>query len=138
MLTAAERKALMAKFADDAPLVIFATGEGDGYLMLPIVGEVDGQRIVHVVPVPPAGASPELLEAYSARATATVTGRCPLCDVVAKGTSPDDEMLHEDQCPVTTEALRAALTAHWATGRNAPCPCGSGRKFKWCHWAARP
>lgn len=19
-------------------------------------------------------------------------------------------------------------------GRNEPCPCGSGKKFKWCHW----
>jgi hypothetical protein len=24
------------------------------------------------------------------------------------------------------------------TGRNEPCPCGSGRKFKQCHGAAPP
>ena len=29
-----------------------------------------------------------------------------------------------------------ALPAGWeVTGRNAPCPCGSGRKFKHCHGA---
>jgi hypothetical protein len=25
-----------------------------------------------------------------------------------------------------------------APGRNGPCPCGSGRKFKRCCWAADP
>ena len=23
------------------------------------------------------------------------------------------------------------------SGRNDPCPCGSGRKFKHCHWGRR-
>jgi preprotein translocase subunit SecA len=28
----------------------------------------------------------------------------------------------------------AALPAGWQmTSRNAPCPCGSGKKFKHCH-----
>ena len=30
----------------------------------------------------------------------------------------------------------SALPVGWeATGRNSPCPCGSGRKFKHCHGA---
>ena len=30
----------------------------------------------------------------------------------------------------------SALPANWeSTGRNAPCPCGSGKKFKHCHGA---
>jgi preprotein translocase subunit SecA len=30
----------------------------------------------------------------------------------------------------------SALPTGWeATGRNAPCPCGSGKKFKHCHGA---
>jgi preprotein translocase subunit SecA len=30
----------------------------------------------------------------------------------------------------------SALPAGWdRTGRNAPCPCGSGKKFKHCHGA---
>lgn len=23
-------------------------------------------------------------------------------------------------------------------GRNDPCPCGSGKKFKRCHWSGKP
>ncbi|MDZ4321274.1 MAG: SEC-C metal-binding domain-containing protein, partial [Phenylobacterium sp.] len=30
----------------------------------------------------------------------------------------------------------SSLPAGWEqTGRNAPCPCGSGKKFKHCHGA---
>ena len=30
----------------------------------------------------------------------------------------------------------SALPEGWErTGRNSPCPCGSGRKFKYCHGA---
>ncbi len=33
-----------------------------------------------------------------------------------------------------TATAAAAVTAPWArTPRNAPCPCGSGKKFKHCH-----
>jgi preprotein translocase subunit SecA len=33
-----------------------------------------------------------------------------------------------------TSASAAALPEGWQrTGRNAPCPCGSGKKFKHCH-----
>lgn len=34
-------------------------------------------------------------------------------------------------------AGRAPMPADWAdVGRNDPCPCGSGKKFKKCHGAA--
>jgi uncharacterized protein len=33
------------------------------------------------------------------------------------------------------DARRRAVFAR--AGRNQPCPCGSGRKFKHCHGAAR-
>jgi preprotein translocase subunit SecA len=33
-------------------------------------------------------------------------------------------------------AAGGAMPADWQrTGRNAPCPCGSGKKFKHCHGA---
>jgi len=33
--------------------------------------------------------------------------------------------------------LRAGpVTGTKDTARNAPCPCGSGKKFKFCHGAA--
>ena len=35
-----------------------------------------------------------------------------------------------------TEANRPVVHAGPKTGRNEPCPCGSGRKFKKCHGAA--
>ena len=31
--------------------------------------------------------------------------------------------------------LTALPAGYERTGRNAPCPCGSGRKFKHCHGA---
>lgn len=37
-----------------------------------------------------------------------------------------------DAVPVKTEPLRAGPK----TERNAPCPCGSGKKFKRCHGVA--
>ena len=40
------------------------------------------------------------------------------------------EIVHAKNFPDPTgTALRLKI------GRNAPCPCGSGRKFKRCHWA---
>jgi hypothetical protein len=48
------------------------------------------------------------------------TGGCPACAIP----------LTED------EYLRGAeLAALPVVGRNDPCPCGSGRKFKKCHGA---
>jgi preprotein translocase subunit SecA len=43
--------------------------------------------------------------------------------------------LPEGLSPTQREALPVtALPPNWeATGRNAPCPCGSGKKFKHCH-----
>ena len=40
--------------------------------------------------------------------------------------------------PVTVAALGLPTTAeatdeYAGVGRNAPCPCGSGKKFKMCH-----
>ena len=36
--------------------------------------------------------------------------------------------------PAATAGGAAGPRAPWAgTGRNAPCPCGSGKKFKHCH-----
>lgn len=43
----------------------------------------------------------------------------------AIGTPDDDEDL--------ATVLRFAVTAAPAPGRNEPCPCGSGRKYKQCH-----
>ncbi|MGA0118308.1 MAG: SEC-C metal-binding domain-containing protein [Ilumatobacteraceae bacterium] len=44
-------------------------------------------------------------------------------------------MLHEQQEVVQKPIVKDAND--WSnTPRNAPCPCGSGRKYKVCHGAA--
>lgn len=72
-------------------------------------------------------------------------------------TLPDADLRHAAAVAAIAPALRA-IHAHWkaargatgssriaaaaphraadAPGRNAPCPCGSGRKYKHCHGAA--
>jgi preprotein translocase subunit SecA len=52
-------------------------------------------------------------------------------NVAAMGMLPDGLSAEQRQAlPIS------ALPENWeATGRNAPCPCGSGKKFKHCHGA---
>jgi SEC-C motif-containing protein len=38
-------------------------------------------------------------------------------------------------CYVDGEAVRAPARAAATAGRNEPCPCGSGQKYKRCHGA---
>jgi uncharacterized protein len=50
-----------------------------------------------------------------------------------------DELAHE-RAPANVMARAVALDRQRAAqvaGRNDPCPCGSGRKFKKCCWASR-
>ena len=52
----------------------------------------------------------------------------------------DQRLLMHDQKPVFTEtesepAPEAIVKAAHKVGRNDPCPCGSGRKYKKCHGA---
>jgi preprotein translocase subunit SecA len=43
-------------------------------------------------------------------------------------------LAEETMAPVRATAVDPADPTTWAaTSRNAPCPCGSGRKFKHCH-----
>ena len=64
-------RAQLAEVDAKAPAVMFGSGRGNGSELLPI----SFGRALFLVPVPPAGASNEVLFAYSIRATATVTGR---------------------------------------------------------------
>jgi uncharacterized protein len=45
-------------------------------------------------------------------------------------------LLQENRAPADVMALVAAEDAK--RGRNEPCPCGSGRKFKHCHGNKTP
>lgn len=54
--------------------------------------------------------------------------------VEAKGLSPAIKPQNELRYSAADEG--GAVIATGGTSRNAPCPCGSGRKFKRCHGAA--
>ena len=57
------------------------------------------------------------------------------------GTVGPEPISHEDvKLPVNKRPKSEELKTPWADGRtfpgtakNAPCPCGSGRKYKMCH-----
>ena len=54
--------------------------------------------------------------------------------VEAKGLSPAIKPKSELRYSAADEA--GGVVASGGTSRNAPCPCGSGRKYKRCHGAA--
>ena len=44
-----------------------------------------------------------------------------------------DEAPEEQRAKAEEQAKVAAAVAGAAVGRNDPCPCGSGKKYKKCH-----
>jgi preprotein translocase subunit SecA len=46
--------------------------------------------------------------------------------------NPEGQLIGDDRAKLPVEALPPGWEM---TGRNSPCPCGSGRKFKHCHGA---
>lgn len=46
--------------------------------------------------------------------------------------NPEGQLIGDDRSKLPVEALPVGWEM---TGRNSPCPCGSGRKFKHCHGA---
>jgi hypothetical protein len=114
-ISAAKTRALIAEATTDAPaLVMFGSGQGDGTHHQPIVlGQV-----LYVVMLPPAGASDALLWAYSARATAAVTGRCPACGarrhIHQRAHTGNITFHHEHDCPAGDDNLIAQVRAERA------------------------
>ena len=56
----------------------------------------------------------------------------------AEAVVPDDAELEEDQPrrgPPVAVVEQRVLTEEDKVGRNDPCPCGSGKKYKKCHGA---
>ncbi len=58
------------------------------------------------------------------------TGENEMADPAAQ--NPEGQLIGDDRSKLPVEALSPGWEM---TGRNAPCPCGSGRKFKHCHGA---
>ncbi len=46
---------------------------------------------------------------------------------------PTRPVYHESRSESASEATRQPVRSDLKVGRNEPCPCGSGRKFKQCH-----
>ncbi|WBT06474.1 preprotein translocase subunit SecA [Brevundimonas vesicularis] len=58
------------------------------------------------------------------------TGENEMADPSAQ--NPEGTLIGDDRSKLPVEALPPGWEM---TGRNSPCPCGSGRKFKHCHGA---
>ena len=58
------------------------------------------------------------------------TGENEMADPSAQ--NPEGTLIGDDRSKLPVEALPLGWEM---TGRNSPCPCGSGRKFKHCHGA---
>ncbi|UNE44613.1 preprotein translocase subunit SecA [Serratia ureilytica] len=51
----------------------------------------------------------------------------------AERLAQQQQLSHHDENALVTEDLNAPATAERKVGRNDPCPCGSGKKYKQCH-----
>jgi len=58
------------------------------------------------------------------------TGENEMANLAAQ--NPEGQLIGDDRSKLPVEALPHGWEM---TGRNSPCPCGSGRKFKHCHGA---
>ena len=51
----------------------------------------------------------------------------------AERLAQNQQLSHHDENALVTEDPNAPATAERKVGRNDPCPCGSGKKYKQCH-----
>ncbi|MEG9604203.1 preprotein translocase subunit SecA [Serratia nematodiphila] len=51
----------------------------------------------------------------------------------AERLAQQQQLSHHDENALVTEDPNAQATAERKVGRNDPCPCGSGKKYKQCH-----
>ncbi len=93
-----------------APTIFFGSGRGRGESITIPVG-----RSLFVLAVPPAGASDDLLRAFSARATASITGQCPECaakrHIVGSTHDRRARFAHEADCPANDERITETIEA---------------------------
>ncbi|HUF50821.1 MAG TPA: preprotein translocase subunit SecA [Longimicrobiales bacterium] len=81
---------------------------------------------------PAAPRSPRPVEQQPADALShAMQGARPLAGGVAAAPRPDVRRLQTNRAEGV--AVQQPVTSDKTTGRNDPCPCGSGRKYKKCH-----
>lgn len=114
--TPVERVALVSRIADRAPRLLPVTRA------LPSGTRTELAAFLRVVaaalPVPDPGSEAEVVEAV---------GR-------ALGAEFDEARREEGSRDEEDRDLARARRRLDAAGRNDPCPCGSGDKYKVCHW----
>ncbi|HEX8341004.1 MAG TPA: preprotein translocase subunit SecA [Tepidisphaeraceae bacterium] len=75
--------------------------------------------------------------AYNVRSTQhQATDNYGVGDNIRETASAVDEPTAEPQQPQTATVVRTITRDEPKVGRNDPCPCGSGKKYKNCHGAA--
>ncbi|QDU68344.1 preprotein translocase subunit SecA [Planctomycetes bacterium Pla86] len=109
--------------------------ELDGEALRDLLGTVLPGRFAPRDPL--AAHVPAVLEAYLAhlREVAVVTHAFELSMAVDPGLEAFAAAVASGAAPRRTTARESKPFEHGAakTGRNDPCPCGSGKKFKQCH-----
>ncbi len=91
-------------------------------------------------PVPTAGVSggttPAITNLTYSAPSEVVDSGAALRSAVAAGPIDEDGQLAESATPAPDAPMAPVVRSDWdKTPRNAPCPCGSGKKFKLCHGA---
>ncbi|HTW27980.1 MAG TPA: preprotein translocase subunit SecA [Acetobacteraceae bacterium] len=78
-------------------------------------------------PPPPVFETPRMVESHPSPQGALFEGDLALAE-------REPEPIRVSTAPIRSDAVDPNNPATWAaTPRNAPCPCGSGRKYKHCH-----
>jgi hypothetical protein len=115
-------------------------GEGDiavsGAGRASMVLDISVPMIQYDFPMPEVGRAAVRLTA--SRALASVEGIVAATNDFLQTPFTREELLSRTGSPIGFVSLTPQRLRSAAAGRNDPCPCGSGRKFKKCHEAPRP
>ena len=85
---------------------------------------------------PPTTSSASGFQAAAASAVAAGEAPAPAAGTVADGDPADRQPTRRARRRARPAKQETVVKDEWSkTPRNAPCPCGSGKKFKMCHGA---
>src|ERR1700724_1607239 len=74
--------------------------------------------------------------AYTDRAINTAFGPASAAPAISRAARPDFAVSGADAAETLVREPPEQRAVYGKVGRNQPCPCGSGRKYKHCHGAA--
>jgi hypothetical protein len=85
---------------------------------------------------PPRRAAPLILNDPSAESALVGAGRAPAAEASPFGPSPARRQQQPARVGGDDATPKTVRRDEPKVGRNDPCPCGSGKKYKKCHGAA--